>query len=192
MAERSIKQQAERAIGRRLAYITELHYPNFYAASVGRDVTVRMEILGFITLNVHLRLTPARLPRLEYCTDLSEVERTISSTGHLLDRLRRIASQVELRRHLLADSMTTEEAMCLEDMKRDTQRGSMSGIDRALSRLERLIVEPDPDTDEAWDPTEELTLDQLLMRARARRIVGVPPCMDIHSDLNCRCCVFDT
>ena len=68
-------------------------------------------------------------------------------------------------------------------MKSDTQRGSMKGIDRALSRLEYLIVEPDSEIDEESDPKEEQTLDQLQMRARAMRIVGVAPCIDIHHDL---------
>jgi len=71
----------------------------------------------------------------------------------------------------------------------------MEGIDKALRRLVTFIDEVYSNTEEEsgpTDPTEGLTLKELQMNARVRRLVGIPPCMDIHQDLSCRCCVFDT
>ena len=147
--------------------------------------------MGRITLNIQLRPTPTRLPRLDYSTDLSEAARTLSLAGRLLDWLRHAAGQVELGGHLLTDILTKEEEKCLEDIKCDTQRGSMAGIGRAFKRLATLIGGTDSETEEAGEESD-LTLEEMRMKARARRIVGVPPCMDIHQDLNCRCCVFET
>lgn len=193
-AERSIQKRAERAIGRRLAFLTELHYPNFFTANGGRDIPAQMIIMGGIMLNLHLRPAPQRLPQCDYCSDLSEVERTIDETIHLLDRLRVAASQVELKELLDTDSMTTEDEELLRGIKRDTADGNMGGIDKSLGRLATLINQADADSDvsEPDDPTEGLTLEELRINARVRRLVGVPPCMDIHRDVSCRCCVFDT
>ena len=102
-AEVAIKRQATRAIERLLAYLTQLHYANFFAANGGRDIPAQMTILGDITLDLHIRPAPQRLPKEEFCSDLSEATRTINDTFGLLDRLRAAARNTELGRHLTPD-----------------------------------------------------------------------------------------
>jgi hypothetical protein len=59
-AERSIKLRATRAINRLLAFLTEKHYPHFFAANDGRDVPAQITIMGGIALKLHLRPAPQR------------------------------------------------------------------------------------------------------------------------------------
>ena len=80
----------------------------------------------------------------------------------------------------------------LEGIKRDTADGSMKGIERALSRLETLTGPADSDSDDSASDPASLTLAERRMKARAQRLAGVPACIDVHQDLGCRCCVFES
>lgn len=96
-AEVNIKQQAERAIGRRLMFLIEKYYPNFFAANDGHKILGQMTILGGITLHLHLKPAPQHMPVADYCTDLSQTAMTINEAGRLLNRLHYLAGLVELR-----------------------------------------------------------------------------------------------
>ncbi len=96
----------------------------------------------------------------------------------------------------MGDELTTKEKECLADIKLYTDSKTMAGMYRGLTRFLTLIdsLELDSSTSdhtvEPSDPTESWTLEQHQMRARAYRIVGVPPCIAINHGLQCRCC-FD-
>jgi hypothetical protein len=77
--------------------------------------------------------------------------------------------------------MTRQDEELLKGIKRDTADASMEGIDKSLGRLATLIDQADADSDASEpDRTEGLTLEELLMRVRAVRVVGLPLCFDAH------------
>jgi hypothetical protein len=164
--------------------LIDCYYPDFFTANGGRAIPARMTIFGGIALRLNLRPAPPKPPTKEHPTDFSEVEKTISEMAAMLAQLTKLAGKAQEGKHLLAAQMTKEDQELLRDIRHDTASRSMRGVAGGLRRLETSF---EPPGDEPSDPTAGLNFNELQLRARAMRTVGVPPCIDVHRDLECRC-----
>ncbi len=149
-------------------------------------------------VRVKLREAPQRRPKTNYCSDLRQVQHTLKTAEQVLEKLRYAARRVEDQRLLLGNKLTTKEEECLAGIKSDTASLTIAGVEKGLNRLVEMIDGADSaasqnrvETNIPHNPTEDWTLDEHRMRARAHRLVGVPPCIAIDHDLQCRCCFVE-
>ena len=157
---------------------------DFYPSSRLPWIPAKLTLFGDIQLKLKLK-DLQRIRKVEDCTDLSQVARTLDWVEQVLWELYKVARRLIKGKLLLCEDGSKVKRDYFNGILLDTEDKSMKGLESGLRRLTKLV-----DTVESrW--SEFLSLSQRRVRALAYRQMGIPPCFTIHNDLDCHCCCFD-